>query len=97
MSYERNSDEALDKELSVYGEQASVVDSVVMLPMPDNIKRVETGVIQFGDDWPSVHIRGDNAAYYSMALDSLMAGNVDPMTVGVLAGLNELLKSSKAT
>lgn len=77
--------------------QASVVEHVVMLPMPDNIQRVETGVIQFGDDWPSVHIRGDNAAYYSMALDSLMAGNVDPMTVGVLAGLNELLKSSKAT
>lgn len=70
---------------------------VVMLPKPRDVHRVETGAVQFGDDWPGVFIRGDNAAYYSMALDSLMAGNVDPITVGVLAGLNELLKSSMAT
>ena len=60
------------------------------------MERVETGPVQFEDDWPGVCSRGDNAAYYSMALDSLMAGNVDPITVGVLAGMNELLKSSKA-
>lgn len=72
-------------------------DGLVMLPMPEGMARPETGAMQFGDDWPGVFIRGDNAAYYSLALDSLLKGNVDPMTTGILAGLNELLKSSKAT
>lgn len=67
---------------------------VIMLQAPNDLRRVETGTVQFGDDWPGVFIRGDNAAYYSMALDSLMNGNTDPMTIGVLCGLNELLKSS---
>lgn len=32
------------------------------LPEPqDNLGRVETGTTQFGDDWPGVFIRGDNA------------------------------------
>lgn len=30
--------------------------------------RVETGVVQFGDDWPGVFIRGDDAFYLSTAL-----------------------------
>lgn len=30
--------------------------------------RAETGPMQFGDDWPGLFIRGDNAAAYSMAL-----------------------------
>lgn len=72
-------------------------DAVAILPAPSHLQRVETGVVQFGDDWPGVFIRGDNAAYYSMALDSLLSGSVDPMTIGILSGLNELLKSSKAT
>ncbi|PHS64380.1 MAG: hypothetical protein COB09_08375 [Thalassobium sp.] len=69
-------------------------ECVVMCSMPEDRNRVETGAIQFGGDWPGVFIRGDNAAYYSMALDSLLSGNVDPMTLGILSGLNELLKSS---
>ncbi len=73
------------------------VDGLVMLPMPAGFERIETGAVQFGDDWPGVFIRGDNAAYYSLALDSLMNGNIDPMTTGILAGLNGLLKSSRAT
>ncbi len=72
-------------------------DGLFMLPMPAGFERIETGSVQFGDDCPGVFISGDNAAYYSMALDSLMNGNTDPMTIGVLCGLNELLKSSKAT
>lgn len=31
-------------------------------------ERVETGAVQFGDDWPGVFIRGDNAFYYCGAL-----------------------------
>ena len=69
---------------------------VAMLPKPSKMQRVETGAVQFGDDWPGIFIRGDNAAHYSMALDSLLSGSFDPMTTGVLSGLNELLKRSKA-
>jgi len=34
--------------------------------------RVETGPVQFGDDWPGVFIRGDNAFGYAMALQEAM-------------------------
>lgn len=34
--------------------------------------RVETGPVQFGDDWPGVFIRGDNAFAYAMALQEAM-------------------------
>ena len=98
MSYERNSDEATGKEISVYSEKASEVERIVMLPMPDNIQRVETGVIQFGDDWPSVHIRGDNAAFYSRALNTiLMHDKADPVALAALGSLWKLLESSKST
>lgn len=30
--------------------------------------RVETGVVQFGDDWPGVFIRGDDCLGYALAL-----------------------------
>lgn len=35
--------------------------------------RVETGPIQFGDDWPGVFIRGDTAIWWSIVLDQLAA------------------------
>lgn len=31
-------------------------------------ERAETGPMQFGDDWPGVFIRGDNAGYFAMSL-----------------------------
>jgi hypothetical protein len=55
-------------------------------------KRVETGPTQFGDDWPGVFIRGDNAAYYAMNLQNLLNGNEDPFTRDVLNGLLSDLK-----
>lgn len=33
--------------------------------LPEVEDRVETGVVQFGDDWPGVFIRGDNALHYA--------------------------------
>lgn len=107
MSYNRNSDEAIGKQLAVYEcakpsvlanvtneeRAASNLQTVVMLPKPSNLQRVETGAIQFGDDWPGVFIRGDNAAYYSRALDSIMTGNADPVTVCAVAGLRKLLNA----
>lgn len=34
--------------------------------------RVETGPVQFGDDWPGIFIRGDNAFGYAMELQNAM-------------------------
>lgn len=39
---------------------------------PTQEKRVETGPIQFGDDWPGVFIRGDNAGWYAFMLKRLI-------------------------
>lgn len=36
--------------------------------LPVQGERVETGWLQFGDDWPGVFIRGDNALYLAEAL-----------------------------
>lgn len=36
--------------------------------------RLETGVVQEGDDWPGVFIRGDNAMAYAMSLDAFLSG-----------------------
>ena len=68
---------------------------VRVLSAPNDGKRVESGAIQFGDDWAGAFVRGDHAAYYSSALDSLLNGSVDPITIGILSGLNEILKSSR--
>lgn len=37
------------------------------------IARAETGAMKFGDDWPGVFIRGDNAAYYAMNLKTVLS------------------------
>ena len=39
----------------------------------DQEDRVQTGLMQFGDDFPGVFIRGDHAAYYSLVLSDLLA------------------------
>lgn len=36
--------------------------------------RVESGAIQFGDDWPGLFLRGDDAAYLSMAIECVLQG-----------------------
>lgn len=42
------------------------------LPRPDDSKgRVETGVVQFGEDWPGTFVRGDMSMYYAMNLASV--------------------------
>lgn len=59
------------------------------LKLPAQPQRVGTGPIQFGDDWPGVFIRGDNAAHYAMhlrtALQALPKG--DFVTRSILIGL----------
>lgn len=68
--------------------------------MPGTAKRVETGPLQFGDDWPGVFIRGDNAAAYAMNLQLLLESeafkdtlSLDVFAMTTLRGLLALLGS----
>lgn len=55
--------------------------------------RVETGIVQFDDDWPGVFIRGDNAMHYAMCLE-----NPDfALSPSIIRGLIELLKSCQVS
>lgn len=56
-------------------------------------ERAETGPLQFGDDWPGVFIRGDNALAYAMALKAALAGDNSAITLSVLEGLRKQLMS----
>ena len=68
------------------------------LPAPNDGKgRVESGPVQFGDDWTGVFLRGDHCAYYALCLDQL-SEQVDKMEdiVAALAirNLLEMFSSS---
>ena len=39
-----------------------------MIPMPEGLTRVESGAIQFGGDWPALHLRGDDAIRIALAI-----------------------------
>lgn len=39
---------------------------------PSESNRVETGVVQFGEDWPGIFIRGDDAMKFISGLTALM-------------------------
>ncbi len=62
-------------------------------------ERVETGVTQFGDDWPGIFIRGDNAFNYSLWLNIAIQKRQETpddsyqYDVKVLEGLLSLLRS----
>lgn len=71
--------------------------------LPAVEQRVESGPIQFGDDWPGTFIRGDNAFAYAMYLRLLLGAidtSSDPsfkriaITVECVRGLMGLLQES---
>lgn len=41
--------------------------------------RVETGPVQFGNDWPGFFLRGDSAADLAMVLYQMVHGSTDPV------------------
>jgi len=41
--------------------------------MPKVEPRVETGAVQFGDDWPGYFIRGDGACYLAICINSVLS------------------------
>jgi len=65
-------------------------------PLPTG--RPETGPMQFGDDWPGVFIRGDNALWNAMmvaaAAELLPAERWD--IKAALVGLSKTLRSCSA-
>jgi hypothetical protein len=57
---------------------------------PPDEPRVESGVVQFGDDWPGVFIRGDHALDFAHHLRYMLAKidvEQDRLSMSVLADL----------
>lgn len=62
-------------------------------------KQVQTGVVQLGNDRPSVFIRGDNAAAYADYLQAAIDGRLDadPVAKGNLERLVRFLRAAELT
>jgi hypothetical protein len=58
----------------------------------DGQGRVETGDVQFGDDWPGLFIRGDNAFALALAVKRLQKHFEDkpPDNLDVMLAMSEL-------
>ena len=60
--------------------------------------RLETGAVQFGNDWPGTFIRGDHAAHFAMTLDRVIKGlpaiYMNQIERSVLEGLRDTLAGS---
>lgn len=70
------------------------MDNLIKLPLPNNVLRMETGPVAFGNDWPGVFIRGDNAFAFAMVIDeAITKGNLDWITERTLIGLKNTLHS----
>ena len=59
-------------------------------------KRVETGKVQIGDDWPGVFIRGDHALHDARTLRAFLDGADHLINRAVLSGLADTLASAEA-
>ena len=60
-------------------------------------KRVETGIVKFGDDWNGYFIRGDNAFYYANTIRTVLSNIEDSGVLShevekmILKGLSDAL------
>ncbi len=65
-------------------------NNIQFLPTPPGLPRVETGTIQFGDDWPGLFIRGDAAHALMISirkLASFVADHPSPEVADLLRQL----------
>lgn len=69
--------------------------SVEPRKLPEQAERVETGTIQFGEDWPGVFIRGDNAFYFAVHLLALIKNSENEISRIAMEGLYELLRRAQ--
>ena len=70
-------------------------------PNPDG-SRMETGPVQFGDDWPGVFIRGDQACWAGRMLSlliehDLLKDEVDVISKMTIEGIADMLSSCHAS
>lgn len=84
--------------LEVYLEAATLINSLSTFPAL--APRPESGVMQFGNDWPGIFLRGDHSMAYRMALDTALRAlqmkdlaMCSIMTQVQLGGLRDLLCS----
>lgn len=56
-------------------------------------ERMETGVVQFGDDWPGLFIRGDNCIGYAAILEESIVDMKDGIHKRYLQEFIKLLMS----
>ncbi len=49
--------------------------------LPATEERVETGAIQFGQDWPALHLRGDDAFVLRNAIRGILSEKSDEFTL----------------
>ena len=66
------------------------------LPAPTTAPRVETGAVQFGDDWPGLFLRGDRCMELAAALQSMAeqigSDRLAMLAVGTLGPTGRLLE-----
>lgn len=60
----------------------------------DEPKRVETGTLQFGDDWPGLFIRGDDAMHGWSQINALLANPEDEIAKRCVESLGLMLKGT---
>jgi hypothetical protein len=67
------------------------------IDMPPDAARVETGPVQFGEDWPGTFIRGDHAGHYAHVLREVVEAlpEEDWLLKSVLNGLLSDLTASR--
>jgi hypothetical protein len=46
--------------------------AVRKIDFPQDAERVETGAVQFGDDWPGLFVRGDHACHLGGCIAELL-------------------------
>jgi hypothetical protein len=66
---------------------------ITRIPFPDGSNRIETGAIQFRDDWPGLFVRGDTAIPVGVAIRDLqrrLGVHSDPAIRDALHLLDEI-------
>lgn len=63
--------------------------------LPKQEPRIETGVVEFGDDWKGIYLRGDDAMAYGILIDQMLQNKKNLITEIQLKSLVELLFSCK--
>jgi len=74
-------------------------DSFTLLPMPDGLPRMESGVVQFGDDWKGVFLRGDEALHLASIIGEaalMSAENGDIFFSNTLRSASKALAKCRA-